>query len=422
MYDKRISIASLMLAVTIFFTGCGGSGSYSSGGGGSNPSPNTTAITVTFAGSGQPLAAATQFGTGAWTTATVTNKTLTLSVPNGTTNYAVAYVCPTWQGMGPVNPENVIEATVADGVAYTVSCYAAPATGTVTGSANASAIAGTANISVRGMGGYGPSISGTSGSFSGSMPNGSNDVAAVAIDANQFPLGVKIVRAQTVPGAIPAITLAASDAMVTQTITVTGSPAGFNATPAVSASYLTGGGSSFYLDDNNSPTVYAVVPSAEALTGDYYSFETNNANVATSQHVYAYENTATAGAITLAYPPALPVAAPTAAAFPTFNFNYSAFAQSAFSSYTAEIQWPPSAGVDDALTVIATAKYLGGGATATVTIPNLTAIPGFLPSAPSGANVYWRAVVTGGTYAAWATAPATSSLQLAEDDGNYTEP
>ncbi len=421
MHDYRNSLAGLTLAATIFFTGCGGSGSYSSGGSGSNTGPTPTAISVTFAGTGQPLAAATQIGTGAWTAAKVTNKTLTVSVPYGTTNYAFAYVCPTWQGMGPVNEEFVIETTVQDGTAYNMTCYVALATGTATGSADASAIAGTANIDIRGMDGYGPNITGTSGTFSGSMVNGSNDVAAVAIDSNQFPLGVKIVRAQVVPGAIPAITLASSDAMATQMVTVTGSPSGFNVTPAVNAEYITGGGTSFNLDDNNSPTVYAVVPATEAQAGDYYSFETNNAG-GTGQHVYAYETTPTAGAITLTYPPALPVAAPTATTFPTFSFTYSAFANIAFSSTTVEIQWPPSAGVDDALTVTATAKYLGGGGTSTITIPNLTAIPGFFATAPSGANIYWRAVVTGGTYAAWETAPASSSEQLAEDDGNYTEP
>ncbi|MBV8051243.1 MAG: hypothetical protein JOZ80_08655, partial [Acidobacteriaceae bacterium] len=126
---------ALLIIGTLFLTACGGGSSSLQ-----NPQPSGTAVTVKFLG-GTPLAVAQQVGTGSWASASLQNGTLNLTIPEGTSTYAIAYLCPTWQGMSPVSSENVIGATLTDATSYSVSCYVNPTLGTISGSANVSAIA-----------------------------------------------------------------------------------------------------------------------------------------------------------------------------------------------------------------------------------------------------------------------------------------
>ncbi len=100
----------LALPLSVLVTGCGGGstnsglgtgggGGTGTGGGGSTSQP--TAIQVQFTQSSGinsaavPASVATQIGSGNWTAATLSNGTLTISIPAGTKNYALAFVCPT---------------------------------------------------------------------------------------------------------------------------------------------------------------------------------------------------------------------------------------------------------------------------------------------------------------------------------------
>ena len=417
----RVTTENLLLCLVITsliaaFSGCGG-GSSGSGG----RTPTGTPITINFAG-GAPLAAAEQIGTGAWATAAVSGGQLTFSIPTGTTTYAVAYVCPTWQGMGPVNQEFVIDATTSDDTTYTVTCFQNPTTGTATGIASVSAIPGATQLTIAGKSGYGTSLPSTFGSFSTGMPLGLNDVAVVAQDSSFDALGVKIVRAQTVPGAVnggSSISLLSSDATTPQSIAVTNIPAGFNTTPAVAAEYLTSGGTSFSLMGNTNTAQYAVVPSTEAATGDYYSFSANTADTATSQSIYSFSTTTSAGPVSLAMPAPLTYAAPTPAALPTFTLNYSGFSSSTAVSDSASIQWFVNSTLYET-TVTATSAFLNGATT--LTVPDLTSLAGFFPSAASGTNIYWLAYVYGGTYQWYEPTPASGTLAAAQNNGQFTEP
>lgn len=417
---RRTTEKLLLSLVTIsIIAACSGCGGGSSGSGGTTPTG--TPVTVTFAG-GAPLAVAEQIGTGAWATATAPGGQLTLSVPTGTTTYAIAYVCPTWQGMGPVNQEFVIEATTTDNTTYAVTCFQNPSTGTATGVASGSAIPGATQLDIVGKDGYGTSLGSTFGQFSGSMPTGSNDVSVVARDASFDALGVKIVRAQTVPGAInggSSITLAASDATTLQSIAVSNIPSGFNSSPAVSAQYITSGGTSFGLMGNTNATQYAVVPSTEAASGDYYSFSANTADTATQQSVFAFETTTSAGAMNLQMPTSLPYAAPTPAALPSFTLNYAGFSGASAVSDSITIEWSVNSTLYET-TVTATSAFLNG-ATA-LSVPDLTSLTGFFPSAASGTNIYWLADVYGGTYQWFEPTPTGATLALAQNSGQFTEP
>ena len=380
----------------------------------------TTPIAVTFQGVA-PLAVAEQIGTGAWAAASLQNNQLSLALPQGTTTYSIAYVCPTEMGMGPLNNEYIIQATVQDGTAYSQTCFNNPTTGSATGSVDASAIAGTATVVIYGAGLFQTSVTGATGTFNATLENGINDIAAVAFDASSHILAVKIVRSQTVPGAVNGgntITFAASDAVTQQTIAITNIPAGFNPAPAVSAEYETANHTFFYLNGSSS-TQYAVVPSTEAHSGDYYSFSANDAG-GTHQAIFVFQNATTAGAATLPLPTPLAYAAPAAAAFPSFNLSYSGFSGDAAIAYSANIQWFVNTSTLELITVTATSAYQNGATT--LAIPNLTGISGFLQTAASGTTVYWRASAYGGTYQSFMPAPSSSMLSLAVNSSTYVEP
>ncbi len=70
-----------------------------------------------------PVAAAVRIGSGAFAIAPVKNGQVTLTLPEGTARYGIAYVCPPppFDFIASVN-EFVIEATVEDGLAFTLSC------------------------------------------------------------------------------------------------------------------------------------------------------------------------------------------------------------------------------------------------------------------------------------------------------------
>jgi len=402
-----------------FATGCGGGSSSSS-----NPMEN--AVTVTFTG-GTPTAVATQIGTGAFTLATLSGSSLTVMIPSGTQKYAIAYVCPPVPGFGnTVTSESIIEATIADGSAYTISCLGALPTGTATGNVNASAIAGATNVLVRGNGSYGGSVGSASGSFSVSLPNGSNDVALIAVNGSGTVLAVKFVRAQTVPGAINSgntITLGSSDMVTSQSLNVTNVPSGFTTPPAASVNYLTANGTSILLD-STSATQYPAVPTAAGESGDFYAYESNTTDLATHNSAVGITQTSTSGgAATIALPASWSYSGPAAAALPTFTFNYSGFSGATATAQQGEIEWAPTPATLSTIAVTATSSYQAGAST--ITVPNLASIAGFFAAAPSGTNIFWVADVYGGTklpYTFYTAIPTSGSLAFVQNEGNFTEP
>jgi len=409
----------ILLSLTV--AGCGGGGG---GGLSTHLTAGGTAVVVTFTGS-TPTAAATQIGTSAFAAAAIQGGKVNIFVPTGTTKYSVAYVCPPYPGLGNmVTAEYVIQASIQDGTAYTVSCFGAPTTGTATGTANATAIAGSANILIRGNMGYGGSVGSNNGAFSATMVTGTNDVAAIAVDSNAQPnvLAVQILRNQTVPGAINGgntITFGAGDATTPQTLTVNNVPAGFVSPPAVAVQYVTANGTTILLDGNNA-TQYPAVAAADTQTGDYYSYEANSANGNSAVGVTQTTSTG-GGAATISLPASWSYTGPTAAAFPTFTFTYSGFSGLAAVAQQGEIEWAPTPATLTTITVTATANYQSGATT--IAMPNLTALTGFSGSATSGTNIFWVAAVYGGTVPAYTfPLPANATLSFVQNRGNYTEP
>lgn len=327
-----------------------------------------------------------------------------------------------------MNLEVVYEMTVQDSTALSAACPEVGqlgAQGTLTGSVDASAIAGTQSIAIIGKDFGGVGLTGTSGNFSATLPTGSNDIAAVAYNSSSSVLGIKILRSQTVPGVANGgnpITLATTDAVTTQSVTTANTPTGFTQLDSLDAQYNTGNLTGVMLNNLAAPTQYAVVPTTEAASGDWYSFSTSVQNTTTHQQLGASENTTTPGAVTLTYPAPMTYTAPTAAAFPTMTIDDSQFSASPYVTAFAQIQWAVSGSPVEqySVSVTATSAYLNGATT--LTIPNLTSLAGFFPTAASNSSIVWTAQVSGSTAPGYEATSLNSSTQFAAITGTYAEP
>jgi hypothetical protein len=181
---NRLSFLSVAL---LLMAGCGGSGGSTGGsGGGGGGGNNSTTVTVAFT-SGTPTAVATKIGSGSYTTVTPAS-TVTLTLPSGTTNFGVAYVCPPVTANNEVIDEIIVEASTLDGTSFSLSCSATlstGATGTLTGSVDASAISGVNSVGIFAENGTSSSSGGPgglSGSFSFAAPTGTDRVEVLAYD------------------------------------------------------------------------------------------------------------------------------------------------------------------------------------------------------------------------------------------------
>ncbi|HET6169719.1 MAG TPA: hypothetical protein VFE01_06035, partial [Terracidiphilus sp.] len=172
--------------------GCGGSAGGGSGSGGGGDSSTTVSFTIRGA---TPSAVATKVGSGVFAAATLSSGVVTLSLPSGTTSFAVAFVCPaislTSAGLQQT-VENVFEATILDGTSFTESCQTGPSkpdTGVLTGSVDASALSGAHILEVYAQSAQtGPiglpfPVLGSSGSFSVAAPLGTDRVLVLAYDS-----------------------------------------------------------------------------------------------------------------------------------------------------------------------------------------------------------------------------------------------
>lgn len=418
---KKLLSGALMLLVT----GCGASNPTSSS------TPIGTTITVTFNGNA-PSAVATKFGGAAFTAATLQGaNTLSFVVPAGTTNYTLAYVCTSRNAA--VTEEFVLEASIQDSNSINRACpltgnVPPPTSGAATGSIDATAITGAASVSVFPQG-LTPALP-VKGPFNVTLPVGTEDVAFAVLDTNDNILAVKILRSQTVPGAIndgSAVIFSAADAAPSQTFTLSGVPAGFVGGPFVE--YHTAGGTSIALNFHsaNNSASYAIVPGAAAQNGDFYLFSGTALSLPPStfhQSMQIIQRTTTGGAVTLTSPAALVFAGPMPAALPSFNFSYSGFpAGLSTGVQQARISWTPTTTTRNSITVTATPNFLNGASG--LSVPDLSSLGGFLAPAVSGSQVAWDVDIFGNAGQAFPAVviPSANGLAgLVENGGTYTQP
>jgi hypothetical protein len=417
--SNRSVAAIIVWVLAVLLSGCGS--------GTSMPPSGGTPVTLSFTGN-TPTAIATQTGSGAFTPMTPASQ-ITFTLPQGTTTYAVAYVCPPISlSSTTLTLEHVVEVSTQDNVQPTLVCFGGgtpPSTGTATGSVS-SAIASTATFQIVGKGSIGQGGL-ASGPFSVTLAAGTNDVALIADDASGVILGIKILRAQTVPGVLnggSGIILGPADAVVPQTITVNNVASGFT-TPGISASYITANGTGIGLVHSTAiinPQTYVAVAPANTQAGDFYGYETVALNGGTGQSITLIQTTTSGGGpVTLTLPAPWNSNGPAPAKLPMFTFDYTGFAGQPAVANSASINWT-IASAGNTIDVIATAHFLNGADT--ITLPDLSGLPGFLAPAVSGTTIHWNSSIFAGTGhpASLGSISANTSLASVGTAGQYTQP
>jgi hypothetical protein len=415
-------------------------------GGGQNPAPTPTptqspapvptptpnqpnTVAVTFLGQA-PVAVAEKIGAGNWTSTSLPiTGPLQVQLPAGTTQYGIAFVCESVQTATQVNVEWILQADVNDGSSYSLQLcqsnnLSAPPSGTFAGSYDASAIPGAATVNVNmNDDSRGAFFNTATGAFNISAVAGTTDVYATVFDSLNTILAMKIVRSQTVPGIANGgnpITVAASDAVTVQPISLANVSPTFALVIMVPYPSLVTARGSSPVGMHGFPlaTQYAVLPPAALQPGDYYAFNVEagvgNQNVLTRQY------RTTTGPVTMTVPTPWAATPPTPAAFPTFTFDYTGFAGQPAIADSAAISWTQGS-IASAIEVVSTANHQNGATT--LTIPDLTALPGFLPKAPSGSAIHWSLITWGGTTQFYlGTTAVPQTLSNASDQGDYTQP
>ncbi len=438
MARKRLASA-LVACVLALVAGCGG-GSSSSGTGGGGP----TTVTLTFKG-GAPTVVAARVGSGSFAAQALSSGTLSLSIPSGTTNFEVAYLCPpiTYLSAGAqsqLTEQFVFEATTADGTSFSPTCpytgftgqtgtLFTGQTGTLMGSVDVSGISGAAFYEVQATNGTASTStesSGPSGNFSFGAPSGNDRVEVVAYGtvmqsnvATLMLFGAKNFNGQAVPGALNGgsnVVLGAADSATQEPITYNNIPSGYSAPSTVVNFNLSGGG---FLDALGSTSQYPALPAGAVEPGDFYSFVATSFNPG-AQAVGATLSSSTGGPVTFNFPSPWAYAGPTPAALPTLNFAYSGFSGDSGVVDSALLGWSAGTNALNTFTVMATPNFLHGSTG--VTFPDLSSVPGFFQTLASGTQVTWSAEVVQDSYGVLQTMPSSSTGAFVETDGIFTVP
>lgn len=428
MFVSCLRIGGLGL-VASFFAGCGGSGGGMScpGGAGCATGGNPTAVTFTFNGPNIPTVVAAKIGTGAFAAQTLSGGTLSLTIPAGTSNYAVAALCPGQQN------EYIWEASTADGTSPTYQCGYAGQTGTLTGELDASAISGVQSFWTY----AGSADSFLSGQALGSAteplsmdaPAGSDRVLVLAYNQSQGefeqgPLAAKNFESQTVPGALnggDTVVFGTADETASEPITYSNVPSGFNAGSFVLVQLVMGGVDAV-LYQLGAATSYPVMPASATESGDYYLVYGGAGE--TGSNSFVSSGTATSGGpVSFALPAPWSYSGPTPAALPSFTLNYTGFSGQANVYQEVEIDcWSGcNSTVANLIQVDATVDYQDGSTT--LAIPDLSGVTGFLAPPTSGMGVLWYADVWKTSYGLTnVVPPLNSTWSEVSNSGYYTVP
>jgi hypothetical protein len=422
----RLSIC-VVLAATL--AGCGGGGSSSTGPTGpTGPTGNPTTVTYTFDPSGAlPAVVATQIGNGAYTKATLASNILTFTVPNGETRYSVAYLCT--ESDAGESFETINQTTISDATTFTGYCDGTPTIPAVTGAAtiqvDASAIpdAGWILVSSDGRPSSGSLLNTTE-----TLDAGTYDLPVVVypVTTDFFtPLAVRILRKQTIPGALNGgspIVFQSSDELVPQTATYSNLPSGYSAAAPI-VNFTSSGGATIGLDASGPAMQYMAMPSASVQAGDYYQFTVQAEDATLTGNVTVETYTSTGGEQSFTFPATWPYAGPTAAALPTIDYTtYTAFAGMPYISMNSDLLWYVGSLAQgysyNAIRLLTTANFQNGSTS--VPFPDLSAVTGFLTPPPSGASVQWGATIWHGD--PFLTTPPSGTTQSVSTSGTYLVP
>ena len=445
----NISVPALLCLMVV---GCGGS-SNGGGGGGGGGTQNPTSVTVTFSGE-SPTAVATQIGTGAFTPVTVATSTssVTLSVPYGTKNFAVAWVCPAVQ-LSPSDTttyQYVAEVTTTDATSYGFTCpltsLPTVQTGTLTLSVDASAFALrtdetwnylTANAgNSTGFEFGSPDM--TASNFSFAAPLGSDRVDLIVSNVDVVPgtayvslVAMKSFSDVAVPGVLnggDTVTFTSADAAINEPITYKNLQSGYTQ-PNYNEWIYPSGDTRVAATSQGTAAAYQGLPATIAQSGDEYIVQASSAgdnvqggpsgaiDVVTAQSSFQGE-----GPLTLTFPAPWTYGGPTPAALPSMNLAYSGFSGQSDIVENASLTWYPPTSYKTSYSdwVGASGNYLNGSQT--LTFPDLSSLQGFNPNPVSGAGVTWEANIFQGTPGLGQSNPTLGTLLNVSAVGVYTVP
>lgn len=419
-----------LASVCVFvMAGCGAGSGGNGGGGGGNP----TTIAFNFR-QPMPTAVAAKIGSGTFAAQTLNSGKLSLSIPSGTSDFAVAYVCPVFNP-GPGSPTStyqyVVETSTADGTSFTppacVHFPSADPSGTLTGTVDASAIAGASAITIDAESGSSYMEDGpiAPGNFSFSAPAGTNRVEVLAYEKTQWTnygdlslVAARNFGSQSVPGQLNGgnpVILGATDATTMQPISYAGVPSGFSSPMAL---VLVDMGAEEFLV-SSATNQYPAVPSTAMESGDFYDFIATS--LSTGGQLVAAETTTSGGnALAITFPTPWSYAGPTVAALPTFNFDYTGFSGKTGILQSGIIEWSTSSTAQSWYQVSATANYQSGSTA--LAMPDLSGLTGFLAAPGSGAPVVWAAEITQQNVSAFQPLTANTTINVVENAGVYEIP
>ncbi len=432
---------SILGGSVLLIAGCGGFAGGGSGSNGSGGESSPTTVTFTITG-GTPTAVATQVGSGSFTSATLSSGNLTLSLPSGTTNFAVAFVCPqtpltTRDTSDLWTIQYIYEASTKDGTSFSEACLVVPSTagttGTLTGRVNASDVSGADYMNVYAEDGTSLSegyMGMANDAFSFSAPAGTDRVAVLAYSDAFSLVAAQNFSSQTVPGALnggDTIVFGAADQVTVEPLTYSGVPSGYGA-PVTDVNYQLAGGGDPILVAQAATTGYPALPAGAAENGDYYSFWTTSrlsSDFLHDQMTQVMTNSTSAGPVSVFFPPAWSYAGPTPAASPSFDLSYSGFSGPTGVYNDVSIGWPGSPPTMNGTThndveVIATGNYLNGSTA--VAIPDLSGVSGFLFSPASGTEIGWEAGISQGDFSSLQPTPPNATITTVSILGIYTVP
>jgi hypothetical protein len=423
--ESQFARLSLLALTLVLIAGCGGSsGDGGSNGGGATP----TVVSFTFS-SGTPTAVAAKIGSGSFTVQTLTGGKLSLSIPSGTSNFAVAYACTS--ATSPPFQE-VFEASVADGSSFTLPCLLSLSTGaigTLTGNVDASAIPSANLLEVAVDNGsleFNAGIPANT-NFSLNAPSGNDRVEVLAY--NNVPDGgtsvatlvaAKNFTNQTIPGALNGgspVVLGAGDETSIQTIAYANVPTGYSA-PSTQVDFNMGGHGRFPIA--TASTQYPLLPAGAISGSDFYEFFSTATNSSKpSEQMIVTKDMANPGALSFTFPSPWSYAGPSPAALPSFTFSYSGFSGNAGVYDTALLGWSTSGSLTQYL-MIASSNYQGGATT--MAFPDLSNVAGFPAPPPSGTGITWVAAVTQSSKGVSQPISSNATITTVANFGFYTVP
>ena len=419
---------SATCAALAFLAGCGSSsgGGGSTGGGGNTP----TAVTFTFS-VGTPTVVAAKIGSGSFTAQSLNSGKLSLSLPNGTSNFAVAYLCT-----APSFPifQDVFEANTTDGSSFILPCPAPSSTipmGTLTGSVDGSAIPEANSLGLAVANGNNGFVAGVSQdtNFSFNVPAGNDRVEVLAYNSvssgsvvTSSLVAARTLLNQAVPGALnggSTVVLGAADETTLKPITYSNVPSGYSA-PSTVVDLIMNGAGGFSIASPMT-TQYPALPAGAVQQGDFYEFFATATNrVNSGEMAIVAQSSTAAGPVSFTFPSPWTYGGPAPAALPTFNFAYTGFSGKTRVFQTALADWDaPTVGFIE-FQVTTSANYLNGSTA--VAFPDLSGVPGFVAPPPSGTQVNWVALIAQSNVGAPQPMPTDATISTLENAGAYTVP